>query len=403
MDKVTLYGLDKSGSFKLWMIYTHENELYVEHGAEFNKDGSRGKLTLKPEFFNAGKQGRTPAEQAEFEAKSKIKKQMDKGYRATKEELTELPLLAMLASDFNKVGHRIKFKCYTSVKYDGVRCLVGYQEGVATLQSRTNQSYDVPHLKEQLEAFKKDHPHRYLDGEIYKHGYSLEDIISAVKRTDTQGEIDKCLRKCAKYRDDFESEESIEAHKELEHATMIHKLRPELEYHIFDVPSDKEFTDRLADLGDLFAASCQYEGIRITMYDIAEDEADMKRLHRLAVDDGFEGLMLRNFSGLYESGKRSGDLQKYKTFLDKEFLVLDIVPDSEDGCRFILQNDLKDNTFKAVMGDMAQRAMYLKFKSRYIDKWLNCQFQTRYKKTLKPQFATGKYFRDCNEFGEVLD
>ena len=36
MKTKTLYGLDKSGGFKQWSIWTNGNELCIEHGGQYN-------------------------------------------------------------------------------------------------------------------------------------------------------------------------------------------------------------------------------------------------------------------------------------------------------------------------------------------------------------------------------
>ena len=104
--------------------------------------------------------------------------------------------------------------------------------------------------------------------------------------------------------------------------------------------------------------------------------------------------MIRNGDGVNESGKRSADLQKYKEFLDSEFVILDVLPAKDDGSTFLVQNDLNDMTFSVTLGSMSDRAEYLANKELYIGKLITVQYQARYKDTLLPQFPTGKAIRD---------
>lgn len=386
----TLYGLDKKGGFKVWKIEVEsvfcdmpEAMITISHG----KEG--GKQTVKTESIIAGKQGRTVFEQAVSEAEGRIKKQLDKQYREDKSELQELDVLAMLAADYRKQGHRIKFPCFGSVKYDGVRALAKKRDGVVTLESRTSQPYDVPHLIELLNIHMRDGD--IWDGEIYLHGVELQNIVSAVKRTDTQGEVAKAQRK---YENAVGDEACEEAYAELIEALMIHEIRPKLEFHIFDVVSDKPFKERVEDLDELAGIAVVSPQIKVTEYIWISDADDMKVKHDTAVNWGYEGLMLRNFTGVYESGKRSADLQKYKEFLDSEFEILDVLPDGEDGSRFLVRNDLNDRTFCVVMGSMAERAEFLRNKELYIGKMITVRYQARYKGTMLPQFPTGVAIRD---------
>ncbi|ATN92915.1 hypothetical protein QGX11_gp152 [Pseudomonas phage PPSC2] len=376
----TLYGLDKKGGFKVWTITTSEaGELTISHG----KEG--GKQTIKNEHITEGKQGRSVGEQAELEAKARIKKQLDKNYREDKADLETLDVLAMLAADYRKQGHRIEYPCYGSVKYDGVRALAKKRNGVVTIESRTSQAYDIPHLQAILTIHMQDGD--IWDGEIYKHGYELQDIVSAVKRTDPQKEIDKAKRAYAK--DDSEENEAA-----VIEAILVSELRDKLEFHIFDVVSDKTFKERVEDLDTLAGIAVVSPLIQITEYLWIANEEDMKYKHKIAVELGYEGIMLRNFKGLYESGKRSADLQKYKEFLDSEFIILDVVPDKQGYGIYVVQNDLNDLTFQVVMGDMTARAKALDEKESLKNKPLTTRYQTRYKGTLLPQFPTGVAIRD---------
>lgn len=390
--KETLFGLDKKGGFKVWSIAVEnvncdnaEALVTIAHG----KEG--GVQTEKVESFIAGKQGRTPYEQAISEAEGRVKKQIDKGYRKTKEELSEVPLLAMLAYDYNKVGHRIRYDCgvYVSDKLDGVRCMAKCTGEGITLESRTGQRYSLPHIEEELLAIMVEGD--VLDGEIYSHGEVLQDITSAVKRTDTQKEVDNALRVALR----STGQECDYANNDLLKAESIHSLRPNLEFIVFDLPaSPKLFDERMHDLENYATRFKSGGKVKEIDYRKVDDELHMKELHRDAVSRGYEGVMLRNSFGKYESGKRSGDLQKYKTFVDSEFLILDVVPAKDNGSTFLVRNDLNGLTFNVTLGDMKQRKHQLDNKYNYIGKYLTVQYQSRYKETLLPQFPSGKVIRD---------
>ena len=401
MFEKNLFGLEKNGDIKVWNISVHPGLvegrapcIVIQHG----KEG--GKLTIKSEDVPEGKQGRTPYEQAVSQAEGRVKKQLDKNYRESKEELTDIPLLPMLASDYNKVGNRIEFPCYGSVKYDGVRCLATKHCGEVSLVSRTGQPYNVPHLEQALNEFM--HDGEIFDMEIYLHNYALQDITSATKRTDTQKEIDKVKRDILKHGVMYRrptKEKNVEGPtlaEELENAELIHKIRPSLQAHIFDIPMDGDFETRLRKMDEVHAERKDIsEFIFMTDYDIVNGDESLRLIHHpRAVRDGFEGFMLRNKKGVYESGKRSGDLQKFKTFVDEEFLIVDVVEDKQGNAVFVLKNNLNNLTFQCVMGDMGERKVFILQRESLKGKWLNVQFQTRYKGSLLPQFGTGKYIRD---------
>lgn len=392
MFSKNMFGLNKNGTYKVWNIVVYIADKAGEEGSKpvihITHGSEGGKLTEKLEWVTEGKQGRTPYQQAELQAEARLKKQYDKGYRESKEDLESTPLLAMLASDYNKVGHRIQFPCYTSVKYDGCRALAIKHCGEVRLESRTGQLFSVPCVEDALNKIMQDGD--VLDGEIYKHNYELQDILSAVKRTDTQKEIDKAFRKMSK-------DSTIENADAYDSAIKIAYLRDNLEFHIFDIPMNGDFEVRLSAMDELFQNEKDKFGgaIEMTQYDTCNSDEQLRStLHPRAVKDGFEGVMLRNKKGVYESGKRSGDLQKFKTFLDEEFLILDVVEDKQGNGVFLLKNNVNGLEFQCVMGDLHQRKTQLHDKCKLKGKFLNVKFQTRYKSTLLPQFGVGQYIRD---------
>lgn len=402
-----LYGLEKNGDFKVWSIEVFDNKvcegdenvqvfISVKHG----KEG--GNLTEKIDEVKVGKQGRSVFEQAVFEANAKVKKRMDAGYRESKSELNDLPLLAMLASDYNKVGHRITFPCYTSVKYDGVRCLATKHADHVYLKSRTGQEFDIPSVSEALREVM--HDGEVLDGEIYIHGVELQDILSAVKRSD-----EKCESEIAKKWKAVEKNGSSEAWSDYNDALMVKCNRDRLEFHIFDIPMDGDFEERYAALCEHQETRPSHPRVKYCVYNYCAGDNSLRNYqHPEAIRMGYEGVMIRNMKGVYESGKRSADLQKYKTFFDEEFEIVRTKVDKDGNAVFDVLNNVKSErhvpgieyingyaVFSCVLGDHEFRKKVAAMDPlAYAGKFMTVKFQTRYKGTLLPQFPTGVLIRD---------
>lgn len=414
MFDVDLFGKDKGGKYKVWSIVAIDQIEYgiitIQHG----KEG--GKLTTKTETIEYGHQGRTPYQQAVLEAEARVKKQKDKGYRENKADLENLPVLAMLSKDHTVSGKEatINEGVFISDKLDGVRCLAKCVLSEAlgikqiTLESRTGQPYNVPHIQEELLGIMEVGD--VLDGELYVHGPSLQEITSAVKREDADAKFDKALAALEKHectplskKDQAWSDKLAELVEKFEDASNIACLRKDLQFHVFDlVVMDVPFAERL----DMFR---DYANSRIwgeeggyviaVKYQYVDNLEDMITQLHYCIAAGYEGIMYRTKDGLYESGKRSAGLWKFKLFMDAEFLILDVEPAKDDGSVFVLQNDLTARTFTCTLGDMEQRADYLRNKSAFIGEYLKVKFQSRYKKTLLPQFPTGIMIRE----GSVID
>lgn len=354
-----MYGKDKKGGYKVWSIWTEGFELYISHGKE------NGKMTTKCEIIqgkNIGRSNETsPEEQADLEAASRASKQYDKGYRESKEELEDVPLLPMLAHDYLKQGHRIKYPCIASPKLDGVRCLAIRTEEGVELKSRGGKLYNIPHVQEELEEVMV--VGEVYDGELYVHGWPLEDIVSATKK--------------------------------------ISDKTKHLMYYIFDLVNDKPYFERIEDAYNYRVALVQ--SIDILAHTTVKDEEDMKRTHKYYVQQGYEGIMLRNLYGMYESGKRSADLQKYKEFVDAEFVIQDIVQDRNGNAVFVVWDDIAKDNFNVTCGDFTERKNQLENKKDYLGKYLNVKFQTRYKESRLPQFPCGIRIREVDENGEPTE
>lgn len=417
-----MYGLEKNGSIKVWSITVDHADvgasLTICHGKE------DGKLTTKVEVITEGKQGRTTYEQALLQANARIVKQTAKGYRENKNDLYRLPVIAMLAKDAsNEKLDKAKLPydqgIYISDKLDGVRCLAkcfydnDRQHPVITIESRTGQIYNVPHII--MELHKIMEPGDIIDGELYVHGPVLQDINSAVTRTDPDAKIDEEYLKAGKARSKYgvDSEKFKEANLKYADAIAIKALREQLEFRVFDIiqcesvgvrnSSTIPFVHRLIGLGlysDRFITGGKVFAVP---YEVAHSKEELLALHADAVARGFEGVMIRTVDGLYESGKRSAGLWKFKVFVDAEFQIVDVVTDKEGNGVFVLSNNLNNLTFTCVMGTMEDRKEYLENKHLYIGKWLTVQFQSRFKGTKLPQFGTGKLFRECDQFGNPLE
>jgi len=351
MNKVTLYGLNKAGGFKIWAIETKDEEIHIEFGQE------NGKIQLKIESVKGKNIGRsnetTPVQQAELEALSKIEKQKDKGYRLDKDDLQDLDILPMLSADYTKQGHRIKYPCWGSDKMDGCRALAICENGAVTLKSRGGKLYDVKHLQGQLAAVMKDG--EVWDGELFIKGKYLEEIVSAIKKPNP--------------------------------------LTPYLGFVIFDIVNTEEFSSRIDTIRAIPKRLLGTQ-IQVIEYLNIESEQEMKVKHRDCVARGFEGLMLRNGKGVYESGKRSADSQKFKTFFDSEFKIIDVISDKDGGAIFVVANTFADNQFNVVGGSHDQRKQWLADKDSLIGKFITVKYQTTYKDTQIPQFPTFVTFRD---------
>jgi len=286
-----LYAKSAGGAINVWRCWTEAHEVVVEWGQEH---GAMQTARFECEGKNAGKKNETSsAEQAVKEAIAKFKKQRKKKYFLSSEEAsTTLNIKPMLAKSFKDRRGKVTYPAYIQPKFDGVRCFAyrpnGHKSSVI-LQSRGGDPYDVEHIREELEAVLRGDT--VLDGELYIHGTSLQNITSLVKRPQP-GSI-------------------------------------KLQFHVYDVTSLKSggaqrlpWHQREQLLRDWFHYHNRLFYCHYVRSWIVDNEQQVKEHHDRFVQGGYEGAIIRAQDGVYKFGHRSSDLLKYKDFQDAEFPIV---------------------------------------------------------------------------------
>lgn len=370
MTLPTLYASDKKGRIKQWQVWTpHGGTVEVEYGL---KDGKKTVEVYQAKPKNIGKSNETTeTQQAILEAKSKWNKQIKKGYVEDEFKVGQ-KTLPPLAKKYQDAKSALKWPVVGLLKLDGVRCTMFYKDGVVIFQSRGGDPYPVIQeiADELIEKVFKTHPHMVVDGELYKHGMYLEDIVSAVKKPNED--------------------------------------TPMIEFHVFDMHNDKlheNYLTRLTNYTDQFRINVPNKVFPVKGKIILNEE-EMLTFHKKAVQDGYEGVVLRNMRGLYKFNYRTSDFQKYKIACSDEFLVVDFEKDKRGGgtpvCEYYFINpdgDIRTGTFKATFAGTLEKRQYLyENKDLYIGKYLTVDYEklSKYGKPTKP---VGKMFRELDEDG----
>jgi len=315
MEFPTLYKLTSTGKVQMWKIEANPaDDPDVQLGGAVVRTTYgqlHGKRQTSREVIRDGKNiGKanetTPVTQAELEAQSQWEKKSKEGYVQNIEDAQEKKvdstfiaggIAPMLAHTFEKQGHKISYPAYVQPKLDGHRCIAIYQDGKATLWSRTQKRITgVPHVERAIETLLSvvdfDHP-IVLDGELYNHDYKdkFEELTSYIRQvTPKPG----------------------------------HEV---VQYWIYDMVTPAPFSQRLEmleQLNMLLEPGMPVETLTIVPTDTIENEEELTSAHNVFTSEyGFEGAMVRNAKGRYKNG-RSYDLQKVKDFMDEEFKVVAI-------------------------------------------------------------------------------
>jgi DNA ligase-1 len=401
----TLYGVEKNGKIKTWYasIYlkgadkkTSPAYAIIQHGQQEGKK----QLTQRDytEGKNIGKRNETtPLTQCITETK---KKWLDKLYQESYQETlpTQVPdhataaaaptiakkYFPMLAQTFvpdSKTAKKnpIVFPCYVQPKLDGLRCVI-YRDpntGEIRRQSRTGTYFDtMTHIADSLTPLFAKYPTAVLDGELYTTEMPFEELAGLIKR---------------KLLDDADHE----------------KLR-EIEYHIYDIIDETPtatYEERHKTIKRMFASIAASSAstprtlppyIRLVHTVEAKTPADFKSNFAKFIEEGYEGIMLRNKEGKYRCNYRSNDLQKYKEFMEDEYPIIGFTQgDGRDKGTVIWICRTKEWKEFSVRprGTIAARTFLYNNGDKYIGKMLTVIYQELTEEG-KPRFPVGKDVRE---------
>lgn len=307
---------------------------------------------------NIGRANETSIEeQADSEAESKFKHQLDKSYSTDRGGASK-EYKPMLAHSYDDHKKKVTFPCYIQPKLDGMRCIAIREGNTITLMSRGNKEIKyMDHIKAELIQFMDDGD--VWDGELYRHDITFQDIMKCVKK--------ECIE---------------------------NKL---VQYHVYDAISTETFRERFLNDKMMNLGLMAYQYVHHVMTYSCKSEANITEWHNKFVESGYEGAILRNGDCLYKEGSRSNQLLKVKAFDDAEFLVVDIVPGDKSPThgKFICLMTGTNTTFTATPdGPFELKEAYLRGKNKFIGKMVNVRYFGLTTSDIPiPRFPIMKYLR----------
>ena len=257
-----------------------------------------------------------------LEAKHLVKEKLDKGYREIEKDpdeykTSELEEILgcvvtnqdnvpkpMLAKQADKVTNKSIFnkEWYASRKIDGLRALIYMgTDGELHTASRGAMNYDAAMYEilshPTLIKLFKENPGLIMDGECYHHGYSLQKLNSIARTQKTAV--------------DYEV----------------------LQFYWYDIVDiNSTFDERWAYMQDIrdqlnltFEPEREFKGeelrIQFVPQILVSGYDNMIKLHNDYVEDGWEGLVIRDPDKVYRPNGRTNDMIKIKCYKNSEFLI----------------------------------------------------------------------------------
>lgn len=172
----------------------------------------------------------------------------------------------------------VEYPVYVQKKLDGTRMIITKNRTTNKIEaySRGRETINTAdHIIQELGYVFDEYPDLYLDGEYYKHGSMLQEI-SGMSRRD---EGDTVIR-----------------------------------FHVFDsfiIGKEERYEDRRDRLLSLFADKYLLNVVLVEDI-IANNRDGVMKIYKKYLKDGYEGVILRNFSSYYEYGINK-EIRSYKT------------------------------------------------------------------------------------------
>jgi len=349
-----LYRINKRGETGRWTIWSEDNTIYWKTEAAIGNSPQYYK-----EIITEGKAGRSIRDQIILRINSRVRTKLDEGFITDKTKLTKelknqlgfyRPALAVKYEDVKGLN---VLDCYSQYKFNGHRCMMQRDGDSIIAYSRRGKYIDtLNHMTDELNLPKDV----VLDGELYIHGQSLQNISSLVKR------------------------------QQPDSAKLI--------YVVYDVilenDKDASFIERYKLLMQLFQQNSSTitlpKGVGSHRYEMANSKIVLAGTKKIKAEDevdvrfqeakfkGFEGLILRPEDSTYQIGRRTNSIIKVKSRFDDEFKVVDI-EESRFGTA-VLHLALKDGrTFKATApGNQYEKDQALHQKEKYIGKRVTVEY-----------------------------
>ena len=384
-----LFGTDKNGKTRVWKASVFQNTgnstaiAIIQHGTY------AGKLQVdKREYTvgkNVGKKNETsPLEQCILETEKKRRDKMEKeNYNETfpgREDILtasscavekqQRKIFPMLANKYEpnsatKKKQGIVYPCFVQPKLDGLRCVVYLgSDGNPVYQSRTGGIFTVlQHLDESI--LRLSTPGTILDGELYTSQIPFEELAGIIKKKTLSNE----------------DREKIQA----------------VEYHVYDVVlPNVEFQSRLTILHNILVGSSHKSLIVSVPTFLVQTPAEFKEKFGEFVEQGYEGIMLRNATGLYQENYRSNDLMKYKEFMESEYPIVNYrEATGRDAGTVIWECAIPNGRCFSVRprGTVEMRRRWFEEGSKYVGKQLTVIYQELSEMGV-PRFPVGKAIRE---------
>ena len=397
LELIPLFSVEKNGKTRIWRASIHYDQDSGKAFSviEFGQEGGKMQIVTREysQGKNIGKKNETSSlEQCTQETQRKwIDKKEKEGYyehenirddrddkddkdenenikddKDDKEDKEEpIKIYPMLAQTYDPLKKKITYPCFVQPKLDGLRCITYLNNNNIVFQSRTAGHFEtMSHLVPCLESIFRNYPSIVLDGELYTTDIPFEELAGLIKKRKLSDDDKERL----KY----------------------------VSYHIYDVVDETlPFSQRYEMLQRVLNTPYRY--LKLVPTYVATSPTDFRERFSEFVSNGMEGIMLRNMNGLYRCNYRSNDLQKYKEFLENEYMITGFKEgDGRDKGSIIWECSTSHSSSQKFWvrprGSMEMRQKWFKEGDLHVGEYLTVIYQELSEAGV-PRFPVGKSLR----------
>ena len=303
---------------------------------------------------NVGRANATTAEQqAILEAQSKFAKKVKSGYSETLSSTLTVQL-PQKVKNYRDDKHLVKYPCYVLPKYNGLNGTYWLlPDNSLKLTSRGGDELPpIPHLESYVRSKMKQAKTTCLNGELYIHGQSLQNITSAVKKPK--------------------------------------ELSKRLEFLVFEFPLiSAPFSDKVS-LLDIPVAKIS-------------TEAQLEELYEFTIDRNLEGIVIYNTDATYKFNERSSSVLKYKPILDAEYIIRDYNVDRNGHPVFVCETPSGQPFKVKPKGTNEERLQIITdFETKYRNQYYTIEYEMLSDSGI-PLKGVGVGLRACDQSGEPTE
>jgi DNA ligase-1 len=326
-EKIKIISLDQFNALKLkypkLIMY-----IYTEYG-QINGKISITEPTIIKEGKNIGKSNETNIfTQSLIHMRNLYLKKINSGYKLKISNINTDNIFPMALQIYDKYKKHIVYPCYIQPKLDGIRLISQLEDNNVILKSRRLKEFKgFQAIKDEIKILLQNSEDKniILDGELYNHNTSLQEISGIVRN---------------------EQED--------------YKEKLKLKFYIFDyinIFQNNTFEERYQKLKELFKNKKFKHIILIDTIKI-NNEKESNIYYNNFIKDGYEGIVYKNMNAKYEFSNykeiRSYQFLKRKKGYDAEYPIIGfeagIHGKDKDAIIFIM-GTTNGKQFKAVPND----------------------------------------------------